>query len=462
MTGAAAEERKSKLDPAVVRVAAVVLLGPFMSQVDSTVVNVSLSAIRDDLHSSTEVAQWIVSGYLLALALMLPLNGWLVDRLGAKRLYLLCFTLFTAASVGCGAARSMSMLVFARVLQGMAGGLLAPLTQLMMARVAGKQMARVLGYSVVPVLLAPILGPVLAGAILERAPWPWVFYINLPIGVIAVVLAAWLLPRDDETRRTRPFDLVGFALISPGLVALLYGLEQAAHGHGWISLGVGVVLLAAFVAHARRAGTSALIDLTLFRRRLFANAAATQFLSNGMLYATQFLIPLYLISGEGLTPAKAAWLLAPPSLAMAFVYPFMGAITDRFGCRAVVTSGVLLALVGSLPFLWMTQRGLSTVGVELGLFLRSVGQGAIGIPTISAAYASVPKEELSFATTAVNIVQRIGGPMATIAIAIAVTFAAGPHLGGRAFLLPFATLVTIQLLALGCSLRLPVRIGDPA
>src|SRR5580692_6974046 len=198
----------------MLRVVVVVLLGPFMTQIDSTVVNVSLSAIRDDLHSTTESAQWIVSGYLLALALMLPLNGWLVDRIGAKRLYLGCFTLFTATSMGCGAARSMAALVAARVLQGMAGGLLAPLTQLMIARVAGKQMARVLGYAVVPVLLAPILGPVLAGAILAHAPWPWIFYVNLPVGVLALALAARLLPGDDQSPDRRPFDLGGFLLIS--------------------------------------------------------------------------------------------------------------------------------------------------------------------------------------------------------------------------------------------------------
>src|SRR5580658_3081660 len=193
------DAKETKLDPAVLRVIAVVLLGPFMSQMDSTVVNVSLSAIRDDLHSSIESAQWIVSAYLLALALMLPLNGWLVDRVGAKRLYLGCFTLFTVASMGCGAARSMPALIGARVVQGMAGGLLAPLTQLMMARVAGKQMARVLGYASAPVLLAPLLGPPLAGAILKHASWPWVFYVNLPIGVFAVAAAAWLLPRDEHS-----------------------------------------------------------------------------------------------------------------------------------------------------------------------------------------------------------------------------------------------------------------------
>jgi EmrB/QacA subfamily drug resistance transporter len=456
-----AQKSETKLDPAAFRVIAVVLLGPFMSQMDSTVVNVSLSAIRDDLHSSTESAQWIVSGYLLALALMLPLNGWLVDRLGAKRLYIGCFTLFTAASMACGVARSMPVLVGARVLQGMAGGLLAPLTQLMMARVAGKQMARALGYAVVPVLVAPILGPVIAGAILKHASWPWLFYVNLPIGVLAVALAARLLPADPRTAERRPFDVTGFLLISPGLVALLYGFEQAAHGRGFgfAAVAAGSALLVGFILHARRAGSSALIDLGLFKSRLFVNAAVTQFLSNGMLYATQFLVPLYLVTGEGLSPARAGWLLAPAGIAMVFVYPMMGFITDRFGCRAVVTSGVLLTVLGTLPFVWMTQRGLTTAGVEIGLVLRAAGQGAIGIPTISAAYASVPKEKLSVATTAVNIVQRLGGPTATIAIAMAVTTAAARNVGGAAFLLPFLTLLVIQALALGCAVRLPVRIG---
>jgi EmrB/QacA subfamily drug resistance transporter len=451
----------AKLDPAAFRVIAVILLGPFMSQMDSTVVNVSLSAIRDDLHSTIEHAQWIVSAYLLALALMLPLNGWLVDRLGAKRLYIGTFTLFTLASMACGGARSMAVLIAARVVQGMAGGLLAPLTQLMMVRVAGRQMARALGYAVVPVLVAPILGPVIAGAILKHASWPWLFYVNLPVGVLAVALAALLLPADPPSEQRRPFDLAGFLLVSPGLVALLYGLEQAARGHGFGPLLAGVALLVAFAVHARRAGASALIDLRLFESGLFANAAVTQFLSNAMLYGNQLLVPLYLVTGAGMSPDRVGWLLAPAGIAMLFVYPTMGAVTDRFGCRAVVACGVVFTVLGTLPFLWMTQRGFSTAGVEIGLLLRSTGQGAIGIPTVSAAYASVPKEKLSLATTAVNIVQRVGGPMATIAISIAVAFAARHGaVGGPAFLLPFLTLLAIQLAALGCAVRLPVRIGD--
>jgi hypothetical protein len=282
--------------------------------------------------------------------------------------------------------------------------------------------------------------------------------------MLATTLAAILLPADGHTTERRPFDATGFLLISPGLVALLYGLEQATHGHalGGVVAALGAALIGAFIVHARRAGTAALVDLQLFKSGLFANASVTQFLANGMIYGGQFLIPLYLVTGAGLSPERTGWLLAPAGIAMIFVYPLMGAITDRFGCRAVVTSGALLVALGTLPFLWMTQRGLTTAGVELGLFLRSAGQGAIGIPTVSAAYASVPKEKLAFATTAINIVQRLGGPMTTIAIAIAVTLGATHEAGGSSFLVPFLTLLGVQLSAVGFAVRLPVRIGERA
>ena len=165
-----------KLDPGLWKIIGVVFLGPLMAQLDSTIVNVSLFSIQDALHASISSAQWVISGYLLALALMLPLNGWIVDRLGAKRLYLLCFSTFTFASVLCGEASTMDQLVCARLLQGLSGGLLAPLSQMMLARVAGTHnMARVIGYAATPVLLAPTLGPIVAGVILKYLSWPWLF-----------------------------------------------------------------------------------------------------------------------------------------------------------------------------------------------------------------------------------------------------------------------------------------------
>ena len=286
--------KEEKLDPKIWRTVAVVLIGPFMTQIDSTVVNVSLASIRDALHASMNSAQWIIGGYLLTLALTLPLNGWLVDRIGAKRLYLGCFTAFTASSLLCGASRSMQELICARVIQGIGGGLLAPMTQLMIARVAGRHMARLIGYSALPILLAPILGPVLAGAILKFAGWPWLFYINLPFGLLGVILAVLLLPSDAALKRRYPFDFLGFLLISPGLACLLYGFDHVSQLNGAIFLSAGLILICGFVWDALRKQSLALIDLRLFKNPVFSTATATLFLSNGVAYAGQMLIPLYL------------------------------------------------------------------------------------------------------------------------------------------------------------------------
>jgi EmrB/QacA subfamily drug resistance transporter len=448
------------LDPRVWKVAAVVFLGPLMTQLDSTVVNVSLSSISQDLHASIDSVQWIVAGYLLALALTLPLNAWLVDRLGAKRLYLVCFSAFTLASLLCGLERTIHGLIWARVIQGMAGGLLAPMAQMMLAHVAGKHLARVMGYIAMPVLIAPLLGPVVAGVILKYAGWPWLFYINLPVGIVAVFLAIFLLPGDKAPRRARPFDFFGFLLISPGLGSLLYGLDHSSTLEGGLFLLSGVILVGAFVWHAIRKNTEALIDLRLFTNRVFSIGATTQFLNNGASYAGQMLIPLFLMTGFGISPANAGWMLAPMGLGMMLIYPSLGFLTDRFGCRAVSAGGALLATVTTLPFLWMAQNRLSPSLLALSLLVRGVGQGAIGVPSMSAAYISVPREQLAIATTASNIVQRLGGPTATTIVGMVLSFSASHFAGSgaHAFTLAFVALIGLQVILLGSAGRLPIRI----
>ncbi len=454
-----------KLHPQAWKIMGVVMLAPFMTQIDSTVVNVSLSAIEQDLHSTISTAQWIISGYLLALALVLPLNAWLVDRFGAKKLYLFCFSSFTLASFLCGAAQSMPQLISARIVQGLAGGLLVPLTQFMLAQIAGRHMARVVGYALAPALLAPLFGPALAGALLKYASWPWLFYINVPVGIFAVALAALVIPPDLTVLTRRPFDFVGFFLLSPGLSCLLYGFVQTAHQDSrrtgvWFLMG-GACLLGAFLKRALKKKAAALIDTDLFKIRTFFVAAATQFLMNGIMFCAQFLIPLYFISGVGLSASNAGWILSTMGIGMLCVYPLMGRLTDRFGCRLVACTGVFINLLGSLVFLGMAHFRYWQSLALVALLFRGIGQGAAGIPAIAAAYAAVPKIKLSFAATSLNIIQRLGGPMLTTTLALVVSFSVHPSdLITRAtqFQIPFLVLIFFQLLALGSASQLPKEI----
>src|SRR6202021_3809292 len=222
--------------------------------------------------------------------------GWLVERIGVKALYLWCFSAFTLSSALCGIAWSANALIAFRILQGMSGGLLAPMAQMMIARAAGKHMTRVIGYAAVPILLGPLLGPVIAGAILQYASWRWLFLVNLPVGALAIILAIFLLPNDREETKQRDLDLVGFALLSPGLALFLYGSDHMGERIGQVTLALSVVLFAMFFMVAIRKGDRALIDLQLFGGKTFFSSTVTTFISNGISFAGQMLIPIYLMA----------------------------------------------------------------------------------------------------------------------------------------------------------------------
>jgi len=453
----------NSLNPLVWKITAVAVLGSFLSQLDATIVNVSLSSLAVDLHSSLTAIQWVTSGYLLALALMLPLNGWLVERIGAKSLYLWCFSAFTLSSALCGLAWSADSLIAFRVLQGMSGGLMAPMTQMMMARAAGKHMARVMGYAAVPILIGPILGPVIAGAILQHASWRWLFLVNLPFGVLAIVLAVLFLPNDREETRSRELDLPGLALLSPGLVLFLYGSDHLGERIGLVALLISIVLLAAFFRMASRKGDKALIDLQLFRRKTFSASATTQFMTNGISFAGQMLIPIFLIRACGESPSTTGWLLAPLGVGMICSYPWIGALTQRFGIRKVSAGGAFLACAATLPFIWLASHGLVLIVLAGALFVRGVGLSAVGIPSISAAYASVRNQDLPMATTSLNIVQRLGGPTLTTLCATFLGWRLGMSQSSAgvsgAFTAAFVLLCGLQALLFAAALSLPISIG---
>jgi EmrB/QacA subfamily drug resistance transporter len=453
------DDQADRLDPGVWKVVCVAAIGSFMALLDATVVNVSLASLAADLKVSLSTIQWVTSGYLLALALMLPLNGWLVDRIGAKALYLWCFAAFTLSSTLCGLAWSANSLIVFRILQGMSGGLLAPMTQMMIARAAGKHMARVLGIAALPVLLAPLLGPVIAGAILQFASWRWLFLINLPVGVLALALAAAFLPNDREETKPRGLDLLGLALISPGLVLFLYSSDHLSERIGVVALTVSIIMFALFYHTARTKGDAALIDLRLLKGKVFSASIAAMFMLNGVSFAGQMLIPIYLVRACGLSPSQTGWLLAPLGLGMMCTYPFMGYLTKRFGIRKLAACGALLALAGTLPLVFLAQHGLVVAVLAASLFVRGVGVSAIGVPSITSGYASVARQDLPMATTAMNIVQRLGGPTLTTLCATFLGWrlpaAADPATASGAFIAAFGLLCALHALLFLATLRLP-------
>jgi EmrB/QacA subfamily drug resistance transporter len=451
-------QSSDRVDRRVWIIAAACSCGPLMSGLDSTMVNVSLDALSSAFAVPLGTIQWVASGYLLSLALSLPLSGWLVDRVGARRIFLGCFAGFILCSVLSGFASSIRVLILCRLLQGIAGGLLAPMMQMMMARHAGRHMARVIGVAAMPVMIGQMFGPSLGGVILGVLGWRWIFFVNVPVGLVAICFAWFALPRDEITSARR-LDLIGFAMISPGLALLLEGLVSLARGDATapLSLVASALLLAGFVWHARRHPATALIDIRLFRARVFRAAAATQFLSNAINFGGQLLLPLWFLKIREATPTATGLMLFPLGLGIFCGLPLMGRLSERFGARAISGAGTVFSLIGTLPFAFASADTPYSV-LAVALFVRGFGGGSITIPSAVAAYSSVPRESLGHATTSINICQRFGGPVGAAGLAIFLQFALShAATSAEAYHWAFGALSAIAAAGLLAASQLPGR-----
>src|SRR5207245_2035958 len=308
---------------------------------------------------STSTIQWVSTGYWLAFASVIPVTGWAGERFGAKRVWLAALALFMLGSLMAGLATSIAQLIGSRVVQGLGGGMILPLGQTLLGQAAGPQrMGRVMSIVGVPMLLAPIFGPVIGGAIVGSASWRWIFFVNLPVGAVALLLAARLLPAVSSRPHER-LDALGLALLSGGIAVFVYRLSEiGARGRVTdivpaAALAAGIVLVALFVRHALRT-PNPLIDIRLFASRDFATAAATNLLLGVALFGILILLPLYFQIVRGESPLATGLLLIPQGLGAAFAMPLAGSLTDRIGARRVVPAGIGLALLGTAAY---TQIG---------------------------------------------------------------------------------------------------------
>src|SRR3954452_18377047 len=334
--------------PEVVGVAVAFVLGAVLTILDATIVNVAVPVLARDLHASISTIQWVPTIYLLSFAAVIPVSGWATERYGAKRVWLTALALFVLGSLLSAAAQSIGQLLVARVVQGVGGGLVMPVGQAMLARVAGPhRMGRVMSVVGVPMLLAPIAGPVIGGALVDAASWRWIFLVNLPVCAIALALSVRLLPATTGHRTAR-LDRRGLALLPAALALCVYGLSDAAARGSLTSvrplaaLLAGLSLLAAYVVHARRT-TRPLLDVRLFGDRNFGAASAANFFLGVALFAVMMVLPLYLQTVRGRTPLQTGLLLIPQGLGAALAMPVAGALTDRLGARRVVVAGMFVA-----------------------------------------------------------------------------------------------------------------------
>ncbi|MFT3660125.1 MAG: DHA2 family efflux MFS transporter permease subunit [Gordonia sp. (in: high G+C Gram-positive bacteria)] len=414
-----------KLGRDVFVVAGVVVLGAIMSILDVTVVAVAQPTFINDFGTTAAGAAWSMTGYTLALAAVIPIASWAVGRFGAKKVYMTSLVLFVIGSILCAMATSIGTLVAFRMIQGLGGGLLMPVGMMIMTRAAGpERVGSVMAVLGIPMLLGPIAGPILGGWLIEIASWHWVFLINIPIGVVAVIYA-WFALKDDDEKTKSSIDFLGLALLSPGLALFLFGVSSSAehktfnHTGVYIPMIIGAVLIVGFVAHALRS-KKPLLDLRLFKNRTLAISVITMVTFMVAFFGASLLYPQYFITVRGESTLIAGLLLAPQGIGAMLTMPIAGKMTDKIGPGKFVLGGLVLILIGVSTFTQLTADTPYWI-ICLALFVQGLGMGMTMMPIMSSALASLKGAQVPDGSTLVNVIQQTSSSIGTAVITVIYT-----------------------------------------
>lgn len=411
------------IEPELKRMAVTVVAGAIMTILDTTIVNIAINTLAREFTAPLSTVQWTLTGYTLALSMSIPLTGWTVRRFGAKTMWIVALSLFLVGSVLCSIAWSVLALIAFRVLQGIGGGLLMPVGQAMLARAAGPQrMGRMMSVISVPAMLAPVLGPVLGGLIVGSLSWRWMFFVNVPVGVVALAMAVRLLPADRDRQVGESLDAIGLLLLSPGLAALVYGLSKAGEDNTLLVAGAGVggILIAAFTVRAARMADGIrkpLLEVTAFGNRAFTTSVAALFIYSAAVFGLLVVLPIYYQTVQGRSPVLSGILIAPLGLGAMITLPTAGKVTDRAGPRGVALAGLMIVALGTVAY---TQLDVDTsIALLTGsLFVVGLGHGLITPSLMAGAFQGLSRDAVPSASTTANILARLGTSVGTAALAV--------------------------------------------
>jgi EmrB/QacA subfamily drug resistance transporter len=394
---------------------AAVAFGLFMIMLDNTVVNVALPTIAADLQADLSELQWIVTGYALTFASLMLTGGKLADLLGRRRIFVVGLVIFTLSSLACGLATSEEFLIGARVVQGAGAALMNPATlSIIAATFPPRQRGMAIGIWAGVSALALAIGPLVGGLLTEHVDWSWIFFVNVPVGVVAIAASLILIPESKDESTEQRLDLPGLLTSGLGLFALTYGLIEA-NTYGWTSgriLGsftVALVLLVAFVLlemHQR----IPMVDLSLFRNGTFAGANIAVLLVALAMFGVFFFVSLYMQGILGYSAVETGAAFLPLTVLIILVAPIAGKTSDRIGSRWLITAGMLLITVQLLSF---SRLGVDSTFFNLlpGLLVGGVGMALVMTPSAAAAVRALPVDKSGVGSAVLNAFRQVGGSM---------------------------------------------------
>lgn len=435
---------------------AAIIVGTLMPGCDTTIVAIGISTLMEAFGVGTVAVQWVSTGYLLALAIGIPVAGWLERRRGGRFSWMLGLWVFLVGSVCCILSPSLPVLVASRVVQGFAAGVIITLMTTLPVEMAHAHgvvnVGSIMSTIMLPLSCGPIFGPVIGGVILNFLSWHWLFIINVPVVVVAIVLGEKYVegaPRPASLMR--PFDPVGFVFVAAGIAFLLFGLTEVSQG-GDLARPVvvgplvsGVAALALFVAWPpTRDPHRAFVNVALMRRRSVSTASAAIFMAGVVLYSAQFLLPLYYQDLLGADALGAALMLLPQGVGALLSRSLAGRLTDAYGGRLVAAGGFAATALTTAPFLLLNPRSPSLLMGTI-LFVRGLAVGMLIVPITTGSYVSVPDDAIPDTAVIVRMFQQVGGSFGTAIVAATLAAVRG---------FPVAFLIVVLSAALGAAAAL--------
>jgi DHA2 family multidrug resistance protein len=409
-----------------------ITFGTLMGAIDSSIVAVALPHMMGTLGATVQEITWISTGYIIANVVVMPLTAFLGRLFGQKRIYMLCLALFLVGSILCGTARSLQSLLIYRALQGLGAGALQPTEQAILRQTfPPKEQGMAMALFAMAVMLGPAVGPTLGGFIVDNYSWPWIFYINVPVGVLGLVMVATFVHEDEEIvaknrelaeKQRRNIDWWGIGLLIVGLCALQYVLEEG-QTDDWFhsnlitaTSAVAVVVIAAFVIRELTCEVPA-VNIRLFKDPVFLSGTLIGSLMFALLMATMFLLPLFMQTLLGFTATDAGFALMPRVLVMMIAVPIVGRIYNAVSPRIVIAVGVFFIAWGAYDMSHFTLQ-TSQAGIILALTTQGVGFSCLFVPLSTVALSAIPRHQMADATGLNSLFRQVGG---SVGLAIAAT-----------------------------------------
>lgn len=413
-------------------VAVIFVLGLFMEIMDTTIVNVAIPTLQREFNVAGAGIEWVVLGYLLSIAVWIPSSGWIGDRLGTKKTFLFALFMFTLASILCGQANSIGELIAFRILQGVGGGMLTPVGTAMLYRAfPPEERARASTVLIIPTVVAPALGPIIGGLLIDHLSWRWIFYVNVPIGVAGFIFGALYL-RESKEPTAGSFDIGGFLLAAGGLASLLYALSQGPE-KGWgssevIITGVGGFVLLVAMTFIELRIDQPMLTLRLYRDRMFRNSNMVNTFSYASFAAFLFLLPQFLQVLLGYSALESGLTTFPQAVGVILTSQFVGKLYHTVGPRRLVTFGLVMVSISNIPFV-MIGLDVSQWDIRGLMLLRGISMAFAFVPLQAATYANIDKPDTGRAS-AIFSTQRQASAAIGVAILSTLFLSRRNHLVG--------------------------------